>query len=62
VQPVGAVLYTFWFQFCSNMLMSKADPARPGVRAFWGRGAALRAGAAARAPLADAVTARTVAG
>lgn len=31
-QPVGQVTYTFWFQLCSNMEFSRADPGRPGVR------------------------------
>ena len=30
-QPVGAVTYSFWFQFCSNMEFSRAEPNRPGV-------------------------------
>jgi hypothetical protein len=31
-QPVGEVAYTFWFQVCSNMLFSRDDLDRPGVR------------------------------
>ena len=30
-QPVGQVVYTFWFQFCANMAISRADLGRPGV-------------------------------
>jgi hypothetical protein len=30
-QPVGNVVYTFWFQFCANMAITRADLGRPGV-------------------------------
>lgn len=29
-QPVGDVTYSFWFQFCSTMLVTPGDPAGPG--------------------------------